>query len=52
MQLVKKQKLIEFAEALRSKLNYEDELGNVMFDCYLAFLASSTWLKIQLLARC
>jgi len=31
MQLVEKQRLIEFAEALRSRLNYFDELENVRF---------------------
>lgn len=52
MQLVEKQRLIEFAEALRSKLNYFDELENVRFDCDPAFLVSSTRLKIRVLARC
>lgn len=31
VQLVEKQRLIEFAEALRSRLNYFDELENVRF---------------------
>jgi conserved oligomeric Golgi complex subunit 3 len=31
MQLVEKKRLIEFAEALRSRLNYFDELENVRF---------------------
>lgn len=31
MQLLEKQRLIEFAEALRSRLNYFDELENVRF---------------------
>jgi hypothetical protein len=31
IQLVEKQRLIEFAEALRSRLNYFDELENVRF---------------------
>jgi hypothetical protein len=31
MQLVEKQRLIEFAEALRSRLNYFDELENVRY---------------------
>ena len=31
LQLVEKQRLIEFAEALRSRLNYFDELENVRF---------------------
>ena len=35
LQLVEKQRLVEFAEALRSKLNYFDELENVRFECYL-----------------
>lgn len=34
-QLVEKQRLIEFGEALRNKLNYFDELENVRFGCYL-----------------
>lgn len=29
---MEKQRLIEFAEALRTKLNYFDELENVRFD--------------------
>ncbi|KAF7140703.1 hypothetical protein RHSIM_Rhsim06G0154000 [Rhododendron simsii] len=32
--LIEKQKLIEFAEALRTKLNYFDELENVRFNSY------------------
>lgn len=35
LQLIEKQRLIEFSEALRSKLNYFDELENVRFECYL-----------------
>ena len=35
LQLQEKQRLIDFAEALRSKLNYFDELENVRFDCWL-----------------
>lgn len=34
LQLIEKQKLIEFAEALRTKLNYFDELENVRFSSY------------------
>ncbi|KAE9457763.1 hypothetical protein C3L33_10336, partial [Rhododendron williamsianum] len=34
MHLIEKQKLIEFAEALRTKLNYFDELENVRFSSY------------------
>lgn len=34
-QVIEKQRLIEFAEALRSKLKYFDELENVRFDGYL-----------------
>lgn len=33
LQVQEKQRLIDFAEALRSKLNYFDELENVRFDC-------------------
>lgn len=35
LQLMEKQKLIEFAESLRVKLNYFDELENVRFECYV-----------------
>ena len=45
LQLQEKQRLIDFAEALRSKLNYFDELENVRFDCWLDwifFLISSS----------
>ncbi|KAF8388670.1 hypothetical protein HHK36_025350 [Tetracentron sinense] len=35
--LIEKQQLIEFAEALRSKLNYFDELENVRSECYLIY---------------
>lgn len=34
-QLIEKQRLIEFADALRSKLKYFDELENVRFECNL-----------------
>lgn len=33
LQLIEKQRLIEFADALRSKLNYFDELENVRLRC-------------------
>lgn len=33
LQVQEKQRLIDFVEALRSKLNYFDELENVRFDC-------------------
>lgn len=32
LQVVEKQRLIEFAESLRAKLNYFDELENVWFE--------------------
>lgn len=35
LQVMEKQRLIEFAESLRAKLNYFDELENVRFECYL-----------------
>ena len=35
LQVVEKQRLIEFAEAVHSKLHYFDELENVRFECYL-----------------
>jgi hypothetical protein len=38
MQLVEKQRLIEFAEALRSRLNYFDELENVRFATLIGVL--------------
>lgn len=41
VQLVEKQRLIEFAEALRSRLNYFDELENVSFgkhSCHIILL--------------
>jgi len=40
LQLQEKQRLIDFADALRSKLNYFDELENVRFDCWLDWIFS------------
>ncbi|XP_058220188.1 conserved oligomeric Golgi complex subunit 3-like [Rhododendron vialii] len=44
--LIEKQKLIEFAEALRTKLNYFDELENVATNFYSANVASGNFLAL------
>lgn len=37
LQVVEKQRLIEFADSLRSKLNYFDELENVSHESFCAY---------------
>jgi len=44
--LIEKQKLIEFAEAIRTKLNYFDELENVATNFYSANVASGNFLTL------
>ncbi|XP_058215756.1 conserved oligomeric Golgi complex subunit 3-like isoform X4 [Rhododendron vialii] len=44
--LIEKQKLIEFAEALRTKLNYFDELENVATNFYSVNVASGNFLAL------
>ncbi len=47
LQVIEKQRLIEFADALRSKLNYFDELENVRFECYFTKSFGVSWLNVS-----
>ncbi|URE08180.1 Sec34-like family [Musa troglodytarum] len=50
-QLIEKQRLIEFADALRSKLNYFDELENVSTNFYSSNMSISSVEFLPLLKR-
>jgi hypothetical protein len=51
LQVIEKQRLIEFAEALHSKLKYFDELENVRFECNLNKSLSLFWYIVFLLVE-